>query len=336
MAGIMGGDADFARQFRLGQAEAGYGYLSPEQETALAQRQDRVSTKAKISGKQFSFLVVRAASGTLHQVAEFEHVPQSVRFFPHSALVGMLVIEYLLLAQFDRLFGLLTDQTEGEIDPLRWAKDGELYLAKDEVYQIFWDTWKEVLAPRNLPFLEPLPPPFAPMYQRQVNHVLSQDFEPRFKNRIFVHKSQSKALAANNKKMTSQVTEFAKRMETALKNVRGVNNVPNLTALATQFNTQSEQRPGTNNLTPLPGTRPTNTNTNADGTPKIRVCKKWMMGTCPAQKSSDCPEGMLHYGGSDNEKDRFERLSYINRALLKPGQKLTEPQLREKAKVGKC
>eukprot|EP00392_Amoebophrya_sp_AT5.2_P001660 g1662.t1 len=335
MAGIMGGDADFARQFRMGQAEAGFGYLSPEQETALAQRQALVSSKAKISGKQFSFLVVRAASGSLHQVAEFEFVPQSVRFFPHSALVGMLVIEYLLPAQFDRLYGVLTDQTEGQIDPLRWAKDGEQYLAKDEVCDIFWDTWEEVLAPRNLPFLEPLPPPFAPMYQRQVSQVLSVEFEVRFKHSLKIHKSQTKATAVNNKKMGGQIQELAKRMETALKNVKGVSSVPNLTQLATHFNAQAEQRPGTNNLVPLPGTRPTN-NTNADGTPKIRVCKKWMMGTCPAHKSADCPDGMLHFGGSEHENDRFERLSYISRALLKPGQKLTEAQLRVKAKVGKC
>eukprot|EP00392_Amoebophrya_sp_AT5.2_P009706 g9734.t1 len=336
MAGILGGDADFARQFRMGQAEAGYGYLSPEQETLLAQRQAIVSSKAKISGKQFSFLVVRAASGSLHQVGEFDLVPQSIRLFPRSALVGMLTIEFLLPNQFERLFNVLTDQTEGQIDPLKWAKDDELYLGKDEIFSLFWETWREVLSPRNLPLLDPLPPPFAPMYQRQCNHVLSLDFESRFKNKIFVIKSQQRYASANNKKQNTQVMEMARRMETALKNIKGVSagSVPNLQQLASNVAAVPEVRPGAGALVPLPGAR--GQNTNADGTPKIRVCKQWMTGACSSHNSAGCPHGMLHYGGSDQEKDRFERLSYISRALLKPGQKLTEAQLREKAKVGKC
>eukprot|EP00392_Amoebophrya_sp_AT5.2_P013196 g13309.t1 len=66
---------------------------------------------------------------------------------------------------------------------------------------------------------------------------------------------------------------------------------------------------------------------------KEKICKKWIRDECDATNSSNCPLGCLHYGGKGEEEERFGRISFVCRALMKEQHRPTEAKMREKAKV---
>eukprot|EP00392_Amoebophrya_sp_AT5.2_P018709 g19315.t1 len=330
MAQLFGGADQFAQANMLLHADMGAGCVTPEQEVELAQRQRDIDPDAKIHGKQYAFLVAKAAANCLHLVCESDMVPPSCTFNPFSFIAGLLTIELLLLEDYKRLCRLLSDSVRPQIDPKKRNREGGVSLDMEEIYETFWKAVRKTISPKNLPHIQnALPPPFAGAYQRQIVYVLGQQLEERFKQQLLVKKQVTTGVASQDKRTDSKIANLRKDLLSEIRQKRGQGG--------------GDRGGGGTAATPTPTRRPGTTTTQpglicteADPEDKPRICKPWLMGTCPATTSAGCPNKMLHYGGPGTEKDREGRITFVVTKLLKPHQRITEAEIKEKAKVAKC
>eukprot|EP00392_Amoebophrya_sp_AT5.2_P015265 g15466.t1 len=322
MALLFGGADQFAQANMMLHADMGAGFVTPEQEAELAQRQQDIDPDAKIHGKQYAFLVAKAAANCLHLVCEPDMVPVSCTFNPFSFLVRLLTIEFLLLEDYNRLCRLLSEQVRPQIDPKK-KKEQAVSLDLEEIYEQFWKALKDTISPKNLPtILNPLPPPFAGVYQRQVVYVLGRQLEERFKNMLLVKKQVTTGVASQDKRTDNKIANLRKEIMAEVRQKRpgGGTTGGGATSVPTR-------RP--------PGENPSTICPDADSDEKARICKPWIQSKCPASSSATCPNKMLHYGGPGTEKDREGRITFVVSKLMKPRQRITDAEIKERAKVTK-
>eukprot|EP00392_Amoebophrya_sp_AT5.2_P019575 g20479.t1 len=249
-------------------------------------------------------------------------VPASCTFNPFSFLVGLLTIEFLLLDDYNRLCRLLNEQVRPQIDPKK-RKEQTVFLDLEEIYEQFWKALKETISPKNLPtILNPLPPPFAGVYQRQTVYVLGRQLEERFKSMLLVKKQVTTGVASQDKRADNKIANLRKELFGEIRQKR-----PGGGATGGGTTTVPTKRP--------PGETPAIICPEADGEEKVRICKPWTQNKCPASSSATCPNKMLHYGGPGTEKDREGRITFVVSKLMKPQQRITDAEIKEKAKVKK-